>query len=210
MFPLRHKSLVSMRKMQAIQPQVKAIQDRYADLKATDPDRQKMNTEVMNLYREKGVNPATGCVPMLLTMPVLFAFYSMLSQAIRTARRRLRVLDPRSVDEGSVLRDSAAHGRDDVPAAVDDADERRPDAAADDDVHAAGADRRLSAAAERPGDLLSRQQPLSDWSAVCDQPDNRRPPASVPLRSAGEKRLKNAGGGKSPGAAGIKQGERRA
>ena len=48
----------------------------------TDPARQKMNTEVMNLYREKGVNPAAGCVPMLLTMPVLFAFYSMLSQAI--------------------------------------------------------------------------------------------------------------------------------
>ena len=68
--------------MQAIQPQVKAIQERYSDLKVTDPARQKMNTEVMNLYREKGVNPAAGCVPMLLTMPVLFAFYSMLSQAI--------------------------------------------------------------------------------------------------------------------------------
>src|SRR5690606_18026619 len=74
MFPFRHKSLVSMRKMQAIQPQVKAIQARYADLKMTDPARQKMNTEVMNLYREKGVNPASGCVPMLVTMPVLFAF----------------------------------------------------------------------------------------------------------------------------------------
>ena len=80
--PLRHKSMVSMRKMQAIQPQVKAIQERYSDLKVTDPARQKMNTEVMNLYREKGVNPAAGCVPMLLTMPVLFAFYSLLSQAI--------------------------------------------------------------------------------------------------------------------------------
>ena len=82
MFPFRHKSLVSMRKMQLIQPQVKAIQERYANLKITDPARQKMNTEVMNLYREKGVNPAAGCVPMLLTMPVLFAFYSLLSQAI--------------------------------------------------------------------------------------------------------------------------------
>jgi YidC/Oxa1 family membrane protein insertase len=82
MFPLRHKSLVSMRKTQAIMPLVKGIQERYADLKMTDPARQKMNTEIMNLYREKGVNPAAGCVPMLLTMPVLFAFYSMLSQAI--------------------------------------------------------------------------------------------------------------------------------
>ena len=82
MFPLRHKSMVSMRKMQAIQPQIKAIQDRYAELKMTDPAKQKMNTEVMNLYREKGVNPASGCVPMLLTFPVLFAFYAMLSQSI--------------------------------------------------------------------------------------------------------------------------------
>jgi YidC/Oxa1 family membrane protein insertase len=81
-FPLRHKSVVSMRKMQELQPQLKAIQDRYADLGVTDPARQKMNTEVMNLYREKGVNPASGCVPMLLTLPVLFAFYSLLQQSI--------------------------------------------------------------------------------------------------------------------------------
>jgi YidC/Oxa1 family membrane protein insertase len=82
MFPLRHKSVVSMRKMQEIQPEVKAIQDRYAKLKATDPARQKMNTEMMALYRERGVNPASGCIPMLLTMPVLFAFYQLLSVAI--------------------------------------------------------------------------------------------------------------------------------
>jgi YidC/Oxa1 family membrane protein insertase len=82
MFPLRHKSVVSMRKMQALQPQVKAIQDRYAKYKATDPEKQKMNQELMALYRQEGVNPASGCLPMLLTMPVLFAFYSLLSVAI--------------------------------------------------------------------------------------------------------------------------------
>ena len=82
MFPLRHKSVVSMRKMQEIQPQMKAIQDRYAKYKITDPERQKMNTEVMELYKAKGVNPASGCIPMLLTFPFLFAFYAMLSQAI--------------------------------------------------------------------------------------------------------------------------------
>ena len=82
LFPLRHKSVVSMRKMQEIQPQMKAIQDRYAKYKVTDPERQKMNTEVMALYKTKGVNPASGCVPMLLTMPFLFAFYAMLSQSI--------------------------------------------------------------------------------------------------------------------------------
>ena len=82
MFPLRHKSVVSMRKMQEIQPEVKAIQDRYAKFKTTDPARQKMNQELMALYKQRGVNPASGCVPMLLTMPVLFAFYSLLSTAI--------------------------------------------------------------------------------------------------------------------------------
>jgi len=82
MFPLRHKSVVSMRKMQEVQPEAKAIQERYAKLKKTDPARQKMNQELMALYKERGVNPASGCVPMLLTMPVLFAFYSLLSTAI--------------------------------------------------------------------------------------------------------------------------------
>lgn len=82
MFPLRHKSVVSMRRMQALQPEVKAIQDRYAKLKMSDPARSKMNAELMNLYRERGVNPASGCVPMLLTFPVLLAFYSMLVVAI--------------------------------------------------------------------------------------------------------------------------------
>ena len=82
MFPLRQKSVTSMRKMQELQPEVKAIQDRYKNLKMSDPARAKMNTELMELYKARGVNPASGCVPMLLTLPVLFAFYSMLSVAI--------------------------------------------------------------------------------------------------------------------------------
>ena len=82
MFPLRHKSVVSMRKMQEIQPEAKAIQERYAKLKATDPAKQKMNQELMALYRERGVNPASGCVPMLLTLPVFLAFYALLTTAI--------------------------------------------------------------------------------------------------------------------------------
>jgi YidC/Oxa1 family membrane protein insertase len=81
-FPLRQKSVVSMRKMQQIQPEIKAIQDRYGKMKATDPARQKMNTELMELYKARGVNPASGCVPMLLTMPILFAFYNMLAYSI--------------------------------------------------------------------------------------------------------------------------------
>ncbi|HOG29089.1 MAG TPA: membrane protein insertase YidC [Vicinamibacterales bacterium] len=82
LLPLRHKSVVSMKKMQALQPEIKAIQERYGKLKAADPARQKMNQELMELYKQRGVNPASGCVPMLLTMPILFAFYSMLAYSI--------------------------------------------------------------------------------------------------------------------------------
>ena len=81
-FPLRHKSMVSMKKMQALQPQIKAIQDRYAKYKLSDPERQKMNPEMMALYKQKGVNPASGCIPMLLTFPILLAFYNLLNSAI--------------------------------------------------------------------------------------------------------------------------------
>jgi YidC/Oxa1 family membrane protein insertase len=65
--PLRHKQVVSMRRMQEIQPEVKAIQDRYSKLKATDPGKQKMNQEMMALYREKKVNPAAGLRPTRIT-----------------------------------------------------------------------------------------------------------------------------------------------
>jgi len=82
LFPLQHKSIVSMRKMQEIQPQMKAIQDRYAKYKATDPEKQKMNQELMALYKERGVNPASGCVPIILTMPLLFAMWAMLQTSI--------------------------------------------------------------------------------------------------------------------------------
>jgi len=81
-FPLRHRSMVSMRKMQSAQPEIKAIQDRYSKYKLTDPERQKMNPEMLALYKAKGINPASGCVPMLMTFPILLAFYAMLSVAI--------------------------------------------------------------------------------------------------------------------------------
>ena len=62
MFPLRHKSVVSMRKMQQIQPEARRFRNGTAKLKTTDPARQKMNQELIALYRERGVNPrAAAC-----------------------------------------------------------------------------------------------------------------------------------------------------
>lgn len=82
LFPLMHKSTVSMRRMQKVQPKVKAIQEKYKKNK-TDPQvRQKMNQETMALYKEEGVNPVGGCLPMLVQMPILFALYTLFAHAI--------------------------------------------------------------------------------------------------------------------------------
>lgn len=80
--PFVQKSFSSQRKLQAMQPEMKKIQDKYAKMKSDDPRKQNMNTEVMALHKRYGVNPLGGCLPMLIQMPVLFAFYRVLSNAI--------------------------------------------------------------------------------------------------------------------------------
>ena len=83
LFPLSHKSVVSMKRMQALQPKMKAIQDRYKDRAKKDPNvRTRMNQEVMQLYKEQGVNPMGGCLPMLVQLPILWALYSLFAYAI--------------------------------------------------------------------------------------------------------------------------------
>ena len=82
LLPLRIVSMKSALKMQKLQPQMKAIQDRYKKLPMRDPKRQEMNAEIGELYKREGVNPAGGCLPLIIQMPFLFAFYSMLANAI--------------------------------------------------------------------------------------------------------------------------------
>jgi YidC/Oxa1 family membrane protein insertase len=75
-YRLTHKSLKAMKDMQRIQPKLKEIQEKYKG------DRDRQNKEVMKLYKEAGVNPLGGCLPLLLQMPVFFALYSVLSNTI--------------------------------------------------------------------------------------------------------------------------------
>jgi YidC/Oxa1 family membrane protein insertase len=82
LFPFRLKQMLSMKKMQAVQPKVKAIQEKYRRYKKTDPKRAEMNQEIMALYKEHNVNPLGGCLPLVLQMPLLFAFYSLLQSSI--------------------------------------------------------------------------------------------------------------------------------
>jgi YidC/Oxa1 family membrane protein insertase len=81
LFPLTYASSVSMAKMQALQPKIKAIKKKYKNLK--DPEQRKqMNMETMQLYKSEKVNPAGGCLPMLLQMPILIAFFRLLPISI--------------------------------------------------------------------------------------------------------------------------------
>lgn len=75
-YPLTQKSFKSMQKMQILQPKIKKLQQLYKN------DKQRMNQEVMGLYREHKMNPMGGCLPMLLQIPVFFALYYVLLDAI--------------------------------------------------------------------------------------------------------------------------------
>jgi YidC/Oxa1 family membrane protein insertase len=86
MAPLRHYSIVNGMKMAKMQPEMKVIQERYRKVPMMDPRRQKMQEEMGELYARHGMSMGTqmlvGCLPLLLTMPFLFAFYRMLSISV--------------------------------------------------------------------------------------------------------------------------------
>jgi YidC/Oxa1 family membrane protein insertase len=69
-------------KMQKVAPQMTAIQEKYKKYKLDDPRRGEMQKEIAALYKEHDVNPVGGCVPLIIQMPFLFAFYTMLRNAI--------------------------------------------------------------------------------------------------------------------------------
>ena len=75
-WPLTHKSYKSMKEMQKIQPIMAKIREKYKD------DKQKMNMEMMALYKTYKVNPMSGCLPMLIQLPVFFALYRLLGNSI--------------------------------------------------------------------------------------------------------------------------------
>ena len=82
LLPLRITQMKSMLKMQRVQPQIKAIQEKYKKYSLRDPRKAEMNQEVSALYKKEGVNPAGGCLPLLIQMPFLFAYYRMLNVAM--------------------------------------------------------------------------------------------------------------------------------
>ena len=82
LMPLRLTQMKSALKMQKIQPQAKAIQSKYEKYSMRDPRKAEMNQEIAALYKREGVNPVAGCLPLLIQMPFLYAYYSMLGAVI--------------------------------------------------------------------------------------------------------------------------------
>jgi YidC/Oxa1 family membrane protein insertase len=82
LLPLRLSQMKSMLKMQRVAPQIKSIQEKYKKYSLRDPKKAAMNEEISALYKKEGVNPAGGCLPLLIQMPFLFAYYRMLNVAM--------------------------------------------------------------------------------------------------------------------------------
>ena len=82
LFPLKLANLKSMRKMQVLQPEIAKINEKYKSIPLRDPRQADKNAEMMALYQKAGTNPMSGCIPMLIQMPFLFAFYKVLSVSI--------------------------------------------------------------------------------------------------------------------------------
>lgn len=76
MFPVANKSYESMSKMKLVQPKLQALQEKYKD------DKVKMQREVMDLYRKEKINPAAGCLPVLIQIPIFFSLYKVLNISI--------------------------------------------------------------------------------------------------------------------------------
>ena len=72
LYPLNQKQMVSMQQMQKIQPRLKVLQEKYAN------DKEKLNQETMRLYKENKINPAAGCLPLLVQLPILILLFNVL------------------------------------------------------------------------------------------------------------------------------------
>ena len=82
LLPLRLSSMKSAKKMQALQPQIAAINARFKNVGLRDPKKAEQNQEVMDLYKKHGANPIGGCLPMLFQLPLIYAFYRVLTVTI--------------------------------------------------------------------------------------------------------------------------------
>ncbi|MCK5147827.1 membrane protein insertase YidC [bacterium] len=97
LYPLTRKSFQSMKEMQKLQPRIKDLQAKYKS------DPQRMNKEVQKVYKEHGVNPLGGCLPMLLQMPVLFALFNLFRTTIMLRQAEWLMISDLSAPDGILM-----------------------------------------------------------------------------------------------------------
>jgi len=80
MFPLQHKAMKSMKRMQELQPHLKSLQEKYKD------DKEKLNREMLSFMKTHKMNPMSGCLPILIQLPVFIALYKVLANSVELYR----------------------------------------------------------------------------------------------------------------------------
>ena len=115
LYPLSQKQMASMAQMQKIQPRMKMLQEKYAD------DKEKLNAEMMRLYRENNVNPMAGCLPLLIQLPIMIVLFQVLMRYEVAAnasffgvRLELSVFQGIAQATGAVIKEGATTGISDV------------------------------------------------------------------------------------------------
>ena len=170
----------SAKKMQRLQPQIKAINDKYKGVGLRDPKKTDQNAEIMDLYKREGVNPMGGCLPMLVQLPFLYAFYKVLAVSIDMRGAGWLWVQDLSQPETIAIRilpillivTQFVSQQDDAADAG-----RRSVAAEDDEVHAAGVRLHFLLPVVGPGAILFNRQRGRDRSAMVDEPE--RPAAGA-------------------------------
>ena len=97
LYPLTRKSFQSMKEMQALQPKIAELREKYSK------DPQRLNQETMKLYKDHGVNPMGGCLPMALQMPVLFALFNLFRTTIMMRQAEFLMIHDLSAPDGALV-----------------------------------------------------------------------------------------------------------
>ena len=169
LWPLQSKANRSMRRMSALSPKMQELREKYKD----DPTR--MNQEVMKLYKDYGINPVSGCAPMLIQIPIFFGLFTMLRQTVELRNASfLWVHDLSQPDTVGHIPDSrlaaqhspAPHGPNERLDDAHHAQNRRRHAAARHDVHAHHLYRVLLQLCSRAFFVLYNSEPLHDHPAL--------------------------------------------
>ena len=197
LLPTRIMMMKSSLKMMRIQPKVEALKKQYANLKINDPKRAEMNTEMMALYKTEGVNMYGGCLPLLLQMPLFFAYYPRAAERGGAAPGAL-VLAHRSVVRRSAAHSADPHHRHHVPDAVHHAVAGHGPGAAPHDGHHDAGHHRLHPVALRlgTGALLGHRQHHQPGHAGGHQPVQDRQGDARDRRTP--RRNKKSGGNSNP------------